>query len=143
MFIRCKHERPGGSLVSFSFKDRPDYREYHFKPTGAKGDDGKSTGPHVAEVSDEGDIATLLAIESAYEEFTPGVKVSPASSPEQAIKTVLPQPKRNAGILKALEVMTEQELRDWSGERFPNMKLDPAHNADQIRTYLKGLLSKG
>jgi hypothetical protein len=44
MLIRCKHERPGGSLVTFSYKDRPDYREYHFKPTGPKGEDGKRPG---------------------------------------------------------------------------------------------------
>lgn len=136
MFIRCKHERPGGSLVPFSFKDRPDYREYHFKPS-------KEGGPHVAEVTDDGDIATLLAIESAYEAYQPGVKVSPASEADPAIKTTLPQPKRHAALLKAVGVMVEQELRDFAAERFPNVKLDAAHNAEQLRTYLRSIIEKG
>lgn len=146
MFIRCKHERPGGSLVTFGYKGQPDYREYHFKPKGPKDESGKLTGPHFAEVGEESDQKTLLAIDSAYEEFVEGAPVSPASTPEQATKTALPQQQakpKHAGLLKALEVMNEDELRQFAADRYPAVKLDAAHGAPQIREYLKGLIEKG
>lgn len=144
MLIRCKHERPGGSLVTFGFRDEEGYRAYNFKARGPKGEDGKPTGPHVAEVADEGDVATLLAIDSAYEEFVEGAALAAATRPEITTKTVLPAPPRkNVAAIKALDGMDEKALREFAADRFPAVKLDAAHGADQLRTYIKGLLEKG
>ena len=141
MLIRCKHERPGGSLVTFSYKGLPDYREYHFKATGPKGDDGKATGPHVAKVEHEEDIRTLLAIESAYEEYVEGAPLAPASKAESVTRSVL-QPPRAKRDTAFLDKYDEKQLREWAADRFPAIKLDEAHSAEQLRTYLRSLIEK-
>ncbi len=55
--VRCKLKRAGGTHVHFG--EGEDVRRYHFKPN--------DKDEHVAEITDEGDLARLLAIPEAYE----------------------------------------------------------------------------
>lgn len=123
MLIRCKIEREGGTVVPFGRKGEPDFREYHFKPSGKDG--------HVAEVGDELDATTFLAITEAYEQVEQAEVKAPLRRPPP------PQKKDPAAFLNELDLAG---LVSYAAERFPAVKLDESHTEEQVRNYLKGLL---
>lgn len=124
MLIRCKHERPKGSLVTFGYKDLPDYREYNFQPN--------AKGAHVADVEDEGDAATLLAIDSAYEPYDEAATAlkAKASEAKPALDELDPAAFLDELDLKGLHAYAKKE----------GVKLDENHSVEQVRNYLKGLI---
>ena len=127
--IRCKLERPGGTLVTFSFPGKPDYREYNFQP------DAK--GKHVAEVDDKGDARTLLAIDSAYEPYDDETRALLAEiSAESAPAPEAPAPDP----LAFLDELDMEGLESFAKQS--NVKLDQTHDVEQVRNYLKGLAQK-
>jgi hypothetical protein len=125
MLIRSKIEREGGTVVPFGRKGEPDFREYHFKPSGKDG--------HVAEVGDELDSTTLLAITEGYEK----VGSAPAAAKPARLTA---QPKKDPAAF--LISMDRAALVVYAAERFPAVKLDESHSEEQVRNYLKGLLTK-
>lgn len=124
MLIRCKLERPKGSLVTFSYKDLPDYREYDFQPN--------AKGAHVADVADEGDAATLLAIDSAYEPYDETASVFKAKAEAAKGKEEEVDP---AAFLDELDL---KGLHAYAKSK--NVKLDENHTPEQVKNYLKGLI---
>lgn len=124
MLIRCKLERPKGSLVTFSYKDLPDYREYDFQPN--------AKGAHVADVADEGDAATLLAIDSAYEPYDEAASVFKAKAEAAKEKQEAVDP---AAFLDELDL---KGLHAYAKSK--NVKLDENHTPEQVKNYLKGLI---
>jgi hypothetical protein len=124
MLIRCKHERPGGSLVTFSHKDLPDYRAYDFQPN--------AKGAHVADVEDEGDAATLLAIDSAY---------VPYDEAATKFKAKASEVKPDAEEVDPTSFLDELDLKGLHAHaKKEGVKLDENHSVEQVRNYLKGLL---
>ena len=111
MLIQCILERDGGSVVPFSFPDQPDYREYHFLPNAA--------GDQVAVVTDEGDIATLLSITSAYQEY---IEAPTATDP--------------LAFIDSLDLPDLQSLAVYF-----KVTLDPALTLTAAAAYLKGVAS--
>jgi len=125
MLIRCKHERPGGSLVTFSFKDLPDYRAYNFQPN--------AKGAHVADVEDEGDAATLLAIDSAYEPYDEAASVFKAKASDAT--------KEKQEAVDPTAFLDELDLKGLHAyAKSKNVKLDENHTPEQVKNYLKGLI---
>lgn len=123
MLIRCKLERPKGSLVTFSYKDLPDYREYDFQPN--------AKGAHVADVADEGDAATLLAIDSAYEPYDEAASMFKASKSAQ----------EKIEVVDASAFLDELDLKGLHAyAKSKNVKLDENHTPEQVKNYLKGLI---
>lgn len=103
MLIRSKLIRAGGTEVVLG--KGKDARHYHFKPT----DPSKPGEDHACDVSNQDDIATLLAIKEGYEVHPSEVKsrVPPAApkavpptepAPPQATP---PQPAAKPGRTKA------------------------------------------
>lgn len=123
MLIRCKIERQGGTVVPFGRKGEKDFREYSFKPSGKDG--------HLAEVADDLDAETFLAITEAYE------KVEAAPVAAKTPRLSAPPKKDPAAFLKDLD---RAGLVKYVAERFPAIKLDESHSDEQVRNYVKGLL---
>jgi|SRR5882672_8429100 len=133
MLIRCKYERPGGSLVTFSYPGKPDYREYNFQPTA-------TSSKHVADVADEGDARTLLAIDSAYEPYDDASRALLAQVVADASAPAVAEEEKNADPLAFLDELDMKGLESFAKQA--NVKLDPTHDEVQVRNYLKGLAQK-
>lgn len=127
MLIRCLQQRAGGTVVPFGKKGHPDYREYHFEPSGDLG--------HVCEVEDELDITTLLAISEAFVDAT----AEPSTLTEDELKAI--ELEKEAALVKAgsfLDLMDREQLEAYAKKN--RLKIDPRHTDEQARNYLKGRL---
>jgi hypothetical protein len=134
MLIRCLHERAGGTDVEFGNRVDPDYRLYHF----TSGADGF----HVAEVGDELDAQTLLAIPSAYVQHGPVDKAAVKAAAKAKREADEAAAKEEAEKTAFLDELDRAGLEAFADER--GVKLDTGHDDEQVRNYLKGMiLSKG
>lgn len=117
MLIRCKQIRPNGTEVVFG-KTAEERRVYKFKPR----DPNRPGQDHVCDVTDQRDLASLLAIPEGFEihPSAAGARLpEPASTapsePPGPAKTTAPKASKTAGqaaavdkaaLLKAVEEKT-------------------------------------
>lgn len=79
MLIRCKQLRDGGSTITLG--KGKDSRDYQFAPLKNAPDD------HVADVTRQDDIATLLAIPEGFEIHAGELKSGKATAPAPVVPT--------------------------------------------------------